>query len=299
MMKRWSALLLTLLFLAASGACAENRPQGSVNLLTGKTVLVSLYLQEEGEDWTREEMRYTRRAMALATEYLTAAARAAGAEAQLVWDESDLRYPLEYDGAARDADRDDNRFYDRVMQRAVKAVSAQALMERYGTDSLGYIAFVHAAGTSYSLCYYAGDADSYDEVCVLYLTDADLPGQYESVPVYAHELLHLFGAIDLYEPFAEDGVTRELVRYVERNLPDELMLTTYEPDDSISHTGISQTLSDITLYSVGLIADTPLLSQFPTIRRSQPGAFGTNEITTEEEEAPSGPSWYEQTLESR
>lgn len=162
---------------------------------------------------------------------------------------------------------------------------------------MGYVVFIHAAGGSYSLCYYAGDEDGYDEMSVLYLFDLDVPDQYESVSVYAHELLHLFGAVDLYKPLAEDGVTRELVRYVERNDPSELMLTTYEPDDSLNHSGISQNLSDLTRYCVGLIDDTPPLERFPGLRRSEPGAFGVNVPQDETaDDLPDGPSWFDLAL---
>ena len=106
-------------------------------------------------------------------------------------------------------------------------------MEKYETDSIAFLFFMDLAGRSYAMPYYAGDTD-YCEFDVIYLYDGSLRRKYESVPVYAHELLHLFGAVDLYEAYAEDGVTDALVKYVAQTYPRELMYDTYEPDGSVA-----------------------------------------------------------------
>lgn len=125
--KRLLALLLALLWMGAASASAENRPQGSVYLLEGKTLLVSLYMLDGNEEWSREEMRYTRKAMELAVAYLTAAAGECGKESQLIWDEDDLRYTLEYYGVVRDSMRDDGSFYDLMLALRDKQVPTQEL----------------------------------------------------------------------------------------------------------------------------------------------------------------------------
>ena len=83
------------------------------------------------------------------------------------------------------------------------------------------------------MAHYADDGDSfYYEYSCLYKTDAYTDGEAESPATYAHEILHLFGAPDLYEGSSDPYVDEALVSYVADTYPGDIMLSTYEDDGS-------------------------------------------------------------------
>ena len=77
----------------------------------------------------------------------------------------------------------------------------------------------------------------------------------ENPASYAHEILHTFGAPDLYK--ADDfgnncGTTDELVDYVQENLPNEIMNATYDYQTGQPYYDrISNELTEITAYYIG------------------------------------------------
>ena len=272
MIKRMTALCMALLCLTLH-ASAALRPQGSVNLLDGRTVLITVYLSDEGAEWTRPGVTYVHKAMKIATDYLARQAAACGAQAELIWDEEALTCDIYYEGMIDDSLLEDSTFYDTALSLIEKELSIDAILRAYDTDSYGFVLILPCWGGAYALPYDGEYEEDYQEACVISLYDEENDGEYQSVPVFAHELLHLFGAIDLYEENEMDGVTEALVEYIEENEPTELMYYTYELDDTASTTGITQTLSDVTLYSLGLISYTPILDDFPLLKREDVAAF--------------------------
>lgn len=272
MMKRVIALLLILMCLTAP-ASAALRPQGSVNLLEGKTLLITVYLRDADTSWTRREVSYVQKAMRLSAAYIARQAEACGKTADLIFEGEDLSCDIYYEGMLDDSLLEDSTFYDTALALIEKELSIDALIDKYGTDSFGFVVLMPYWGGAYALPY-EGEYDEDDrEMCVISLYDDENDGEYQSVPVFAHEILHLFGAVDLYETNPSDGVSAALVTYIEENEPTELMYYTYEPDDTSSYDGISQTLSDATLYSLGLISESPLIERFPLLKREYAGAF--------------------------
>mgnify|MGYP000113932697 CR=1 FL=1 len=90
----------------------------------------------------------------------------------------------------------------------------------YGARHIAFLFFLPISGTSFTMAHYADDGDSfYYEYSCLYKTDAYTDGEAESPATYAHEILHLFGAPDLYEAAATLTSTRPLVSYVPTPTP--------------------------------------------------------------------------------
>ncbi|MDD3411000.1 MAG: hypothetical protein PHY12_09360 [Eubacteriales bacterium] len=270
----WGLAVLMLLLPPFTSLALEGlRPQGSADLAAKRTLILSIYVQAEDAVWTDKELAYTRSALDTAARYIMDAASRYGRGTELIYAPDDLRFTFSYPSAIVDSlDTESDTFENELLDYLHHLCPQEALMEKYQTDSVAFLFFMDLAGRSYAMPYYAGDTD-YCEFDVIYLYDSSQRRKYESVPVYAHELLHLFGAVDLYEAYAEDGVTDALVKYVAQTYPRELMYDTYEPDGSVSETDIAQTLSDLTLYTIGLIDDTPLLDLYPSLAREAPGAF--------------------------
>ena len=88
----------------------------------------------------------------------------------------------------------------------------------------------------------------------------------ENPASYAHEILHTFGAPDLYK--ADDfgnncGTTQELVDYVQENLPNEIMNSTYDYQTGQAYYDhISNELTEITAYYIGWTDKSDLAEEY-------------------------------------
>ena len=112
------------------------------------------------------------------------------------------------------------------------------------------------------------------EFSCLYLYDVyEDPGTFEGPAVYAHEILHLFGASDLYEDSSDVYVTPELTGYVARQWPDAIMYYTYNDDNSISYDHIEKTICPLTAYRLGLCDTFPGIERFPGAAADPPGTY--------------------------
>ncbi len=278
-MKKAVSLMLILFLLVPAAQCAALRPQGSAGFLEGVNLLACVFVDCE-PGWDENARSYVLYALETSAEYLENAGAACGKSVRLITgaDHEDLQFTFRYPRALRDSHSNEDRFDEKVLDYINDKVPARSLMDRYGASGIGYLVFLPGEGASYSMIYYEDDDEYYyPEYCVFYAYDSSAPGEYESVAVFAHEILHLFGAVDLYETNPSDGVTHELVEFVVDRFPDELMYYTYEDDDSTNTRTITRTLSEITLYLVGLVDDTQYVRQFPTLRRANPCAFRDEE----------------------
>jgi len=144
-----------------------------------------------------------------------------------------------------------------------------ALADKYQTDSIGYVVLLnYFCARNYAISYYMGGTDEgYHEKAFLFF------GAYEPPAFDAHEILHLFGAVDLYvaDPFY--GVSKDFLAYVKRNYPDDIMFSELGRSGKPVYDSIQSEISRITAYCLNWLDDIPELKQFPEFRRDVPAAF--------------------------
>ena len=279
-MKKLTALILLISLLVPSALAGSVRPQGSAAYLTDVNLLVCVYLETK-EPWDQDARAYTAYALNTAADYIQSAGEALGKPIRLITgaDHDDLCYTFRYAQAQRHDAQDGERFDEELLDFIHDRIPSQALMDRYGAEGIAYLFFAPFPGGSYAMVYYEEDDPFYyPEYCVLYAFDGSSPTEYESVAVYAHEILHLFGAVDLYQTNPDDGVTHQVVEYIVDACPDELMYYTYEDDDTTNTETITRTLSPITLYMLGLTDGDGLIARFPTLRRTDMCAFHYSDL---------------------
>lgn len=260
----------------------EKMRYGSVGLLAEPTVLVSVYLNDAatGSVWSREAQDEAQRQVAMAVAWIEEQAAACGAQVQLYCDDGSAGSPLRrtYSVQARlrggPESEESNAFLDE-MDQLCATLDTEELQERYGTDRVGFLLFLPVSGTSFTMAHYAEDgAAFYHEYCCIYRYDAyAAQTEPESPATYAHEILHLFGAPDLYAGSSDVYVDEELTAYVEQTYPDDIMLSTYAPDGTNVYTGIEKILSPLTAYCLGLTESCPELELFPQLAGVEPGVF--------------------------
>ena len=160
------------------------------------------------------------------------------------------------------------------MDTLCASLAADSRLAAYGARHIAFLFFLPISGTSFTMAHYADDGDSfYYEYSCLYKTDAYTDGEAESPATYAHEILHLFGAPDLYEGSGDPYVDRALIDYVAETYPDDIMVSTYEDDGTSRFDMITKEISPLTAYCLGLTDTCPELEQFPKLANITPGVF--------------------------
>lgn len=126
------------------------------------------------------------------------------------------------------------------------------LQEFTGTDQVAMLFFLNKPGRSYTIRDQTRDGLEELEFSVIF---ESYPGYTTSATAatIAHELLHLFGAEDYYDPYGDYPQRKALA---ESQIPDDIMLVTYT---DISY----NTLSQATAYCVGWTDQVPQIMENP------------------------------------
>ena len=247
---------------------------GSATYPESGTVLISVYL-DTGLDWTAQDIARTQQYLQIAVEDLDEKGQEYHSGMDIVYDSrQDSRLAVNLSLDLPDVE-ENLQLTNRALDAALaEAVDYRALMTDYQTDSVAFLVFLNDSGVSYTVPYYQGDgAEWYLEKCYLYLYDLGGRRNYECPATYAHEMLHLFGAWDLYEENADDGVTSQVVDYIQEEYPTELMLTTYTVWGGYDYDSVPQVISPLTAYAIGWIEDCRELDWFPSLIRQERCCF--------------------------
>jgi len=258
-------------------------PHGSAKLLEGKSILVSIFLTLDSGGWDSQGESWATENLGIATEFILKEAKRYGKEVELIYNTnpgSNLCYAMKYDSELYDAvnsgaDNDKLHLVEPTFQSIYDFIESDVpyleLADIYGTSSIAYVVFVNTKGRSYA-CPYEVEllkykVDSYHEATVVFNKGQQTQAA-GSPATLAHELLHLFGAKDLYESSSFRNVRQELVEYAELNFPDEIMVRTsmplqFDEKGDPYYDKIPQKISRITAYCLGWLDDIPELKQFP------------------------------------
>ena len=135
-------------------------------------------------------------------------------------------------------------------------VDFEGLKESYRAKGIALLVFVNNPGTSYAIVF--DGTDNPKESLILF-------GQ-EPPSVFAHEILHLFGAHDLYR---DAEYTQEVTAYVGAAYPLEIMYTVADENGVLRKGKIVNLVSPITAYHLGWIDYTEEIDLFPQLKREQ------------------------------
>lgn len=253
-------------------------PQGSARFLQDNVVLVSIYLIDGSSRFTKEEIAYTRDAIDIAAGWMEDKAAEHGVPLNVICNEQDLTFRFTADGMLEESRKEISFKYTNTIGDYLYHFDLDAIKEEYNTDSVGFIIFLPGEGTSFAYPYTATgsrtrDAVGYYEFANLYMYDESAPNEYENPATYAHEILHLFGACDLYQENETDHISEELYLYIESNYPDEIMYYTYENDNTSNFEEITKDMSPATLYFIGWGDGGEEIGEFPKIKRKYPCSF--------------------------
>lgn len=275
MEKRKLLLGLVLLLLGAGAAVILLRPSapdpmGSVGLLTQPTALYSVYLDFEDNAWTQEDRQFQAGQLSLALDWLREKGKDYGAELALTaqQEEPSLARQASYDGPIGDGKAPLVSEFDRWAQEVCRQLGGKSDQER-----VGVLFFLPATGQSYTVVYKPEYKENYyyEYSVIFQYRPHQLENQWAGPAVLAHEILHLFGAVDLYP--GQQSLPQELAEQVIQRYPDEIMYTVYQEGKTVSLEEIPQQLSPFTAYRVGLTRDLEDLSDLEGLTAEPPGVW--------------------------
>ncbi len=225
---------------------------GSAKTLTGSTLVVNLFLSDAQSQWDSQSRTDAMEMLEEAFVFLTEEAARYGQEIRLTQTDKLASYYLTFDQAVEDnleyywwTDEmlPQNGFADfaALLEDAVKQAG-----ETY--DNVAAIVHLNKPGRSYALPFLAGNEEKYQAEHLVMFFNEDASHPYYICPAaYAHELLHLFGARDLYDPDGQNAAVKDLAQSV---CEDDIML-------SISSNLYNHQVEGLTAYSVGWLGELP------------------------------------------
>lgn len=284
-----SLALVSALFFLSSCKPQQTPPEkpvanlGSAKILDGKTVVVSIFANDYVCEWdfTKEEDIKTReRAVSnitAALDYITAESHKWGKNAEFIhnWEENpDLFAQRNLPIEASNFEFYSTKYIKMTLENTF---DSDALLEKYDADNIFYL-FIFNTPPDHLGSPYAVNSIVYDthtiESCVINLTFEEMEITATEI---AHEILHLFGAIDCYQPDRDFGVTEEYVEYCRENHPNEIMFVTQDGIGTFENNKITAELGEITAYYVGWTDYSEEADRFGTI----PSEHVSSETITE------------------
>lgn len=238
----------------ALGTCGE---------IEGTTIIVSIFLDDINSSWGSGDSTLISDCLDsvdIAAKWLSKSVAAYGRDATFIYDwnkYSDLCYQgaVNVDMVVVDDSADEIDFS--AWQFIDETIDSKALIQKYGADNIAYLLFINTSksneATSCTRNYYEDMPYPY-EMCYMYMF---CDGEQETPSAIAHELLHTFGAPDLYraDTYGDNyGTTKELVRYLEESESNDIMFTTYDAKyQTPYYDKITNDFTDVDAYYVGLI----------------------------------------------
>lgn len=235
---------------------------GSAAFLKGRNILVSLFVTTPESGWTDREQEAVLQKIGVAVDYIEGQAKQYDVSTELIYDWSS-QHDLKVEAKTDFPINEDVDFVDRLDEEIAywfeQKISYEKLLEAYDAEGIATCVFVNNAGISYAIVY--DGTDNVKESLILFTGDYYNHGKEETAAAYAHEILHVFGAHDLYE---DAEFTGEVTDYVADTYPNEIMLTV----SGAGNGRITQIISPVTAYHLGWVSYTEEVDRFPQLNRN-------------------------------
>ena len=256
----------------------ELYPHGSAEKLDGTIAVISIFANDLYCKWDYEDREdrntYSRvyNNLKIACDYLTTESAKYDKTVTFLWDwleHTELYYEIEVNTDLTQALTNYN-VTDQMVWESIEAnIDSENIRRTLGADSVIYMVYVDAPETNDGPCctrnFYYGMPYPYEMV---YL---QMYNRHEKTPpaVFAHEMLHTFGAPDLYwtDIYAnyrlEYGISKEYAqKAASENLNDIMRITWNIKTGKYQYYSISPEITDITAYYVGLIDESETVKKW-------------------------------------
>ncbi len=237
------------------------REYGSAGDIDGTTIVVSIFANDANTGWDDpgDEVKEANinNYINIAASYIEDNVSAYGKSAAFITDfkkNDDLKYRFVTDEKLTDNDYIDNGDPDSLVWEYIASnIDETSLMEKYDADNVIYMLFVDSNedNTAISCTRTWYDDMPYDSE-IVYLFNYD-DGYVNGPAVYAHEMLHTFGAPDLYTADSNYNIDDDFVDFAYENMPNDIMLTcSDEVTGDYLYDSVNNEIGEVTAYYVGL-----------------------------------------------
>ncbi len=257
-------ILTAVLTLIVSAASASWNPftsrTGSCGSIVGKTVLVSIFVSDPASSWNFDKKAdfdsYTNLYWRLsdACGWLSQqVSRYSWGRADFVWDWYNQPYLYYEFRASRYMNGTDNAYSD--LRDFIRSnVDLNRIKDYYRADNVIFLAYYNVDKKVRQQCwawnydfYNAPGADSEGALEIVWLLDGSW-GYPCGAATFAHEMMHCFGAVDLYK--ASEKVPQRYVDRLKKSRSKDIM---YTIDYSTPNT-IKEKFTDLDAYYLGLLS---------------------------------------------
>ncbi len=219
--------------------------EGSAKRLCGDCLIVNIFVDDAVSSWKSDDIDNALRYISDAAFFLENEAAVYGTGLRFNFTDKNSSVYIKTSKNISSAGDDllwiELMFADTVYRTLEGCAASYFDLDSY--DNWCVLIHVSKSGRSYAIpCnsdYYDHEIYSSERAVMFYSADASKP-YYSVAANYAHELLHLFGAQDLYE----DTVTSNSVMFIKHFFPNEIMFNIH---DDIG----TQAVSPYTAYRVG------------------------------------------------
>lgn len=250
----------------------KESPLGSAGVLEGKSVLVSIFVKDKESKWTKMEKKEAGRKVKAAAKYLSSQAKRYGKNVNLIVDtEKNKKICYTFETEMKVTDRTSMKLNKKIQKFISESIRVEEIRKKYKTDSVGFLIHINKSGVSYTLPHCVEEKDTNFYECASLFSSGG--GQEMGAATFAHEMLHLFGAPDLYGKSLPDGITSSFVRYIKKKFPNEIMFTTYTKDGRQLKYKIKNKISRVTAYFLGWKEKIPEQKKYPLADNDPRGSF--------------------------
>ena len=247
---------------------------GSAAELSGRTLLISIYANDASTrwdfstDWDNETAWLMRTHMGLAADWLEQQCRSYGVSSEFIYEwetYSDLVYS--WDFGQENLVRVDGGGYQTQKTFVDTYIPSEELKLKYNAENIIYVFHFNTNEYNTVNSWTLSDTSNCDtEIINVFVRDDYAGGfYYMSASCFAHEILHCFGAYDLY--YASEAIPQSYVDYCMNTGSNDIMYTVGLDAE------ITQVLSPLDAYYVGLIDTCDLVALWglaPSTHADQP-----------------------------
>lgn len=242
-------------------ACGNNIEQtnignrGSADHCSGNTVICTIFVNNPQNNWdfSREDTSRKKQIctyLGIACDYLQKQAKSYHQSLNFTYDftaDNDLYYTYSTNLYYETDD------WDMSLWKYIDtSIPVDKLLKEYKAENILFLTCMNTDKTNTAISstrnWYADMPYPYEFIS-MYFVDS---GVINSPAIYAHEILHCFGAPDLYAPDDEYGINDSFVSWVGENFPNDIMYSCSDLNTgNYVYNQITNEISDVTAYYIG------------------------------------------------
>jgi hypothetical protein len=224
---------------------SSKRNNGSASKLIGSCYLLNIYLKDKISSWSFEEKTKVAENLALMTDFIKNNSKKYNINLTIVQGNFGYENDIQYRGVIPVNMFENPQWTEDIFKLIGFSNGNDAvkhIKKRFKADQVVIILHINKMGTSYNLTYYNGiNPIYYAERVIMFCKYED--GRPTTPASYVHEILHSFGAGELYFPNDSSDMRKKLAQ---EYFPDDIM---FRVDYEINNLMIGE----YTAYRIGWI----------------------------------------------